>query len=87
MLLPGRALNGILSPRMGRLFDKYRPKWLVIPGLAIVALMLWFFSSISPLSSVAFIVALHIGLMVGISMVWMPAQSNVVNRAAMKSTH
>jgi MFS transporter, DHA2 family, lincomycin resistance protein len=80
MLLPGSALNGILSPRMGRLFDKYGPKWLVIPGLAIVAAMLWFFSGITPASSVAFIVALHIGLMVGISMVWMPAQTNGLNQ-------
>ncbi|MFC0215537.1 DHA2 family efflux MFS transporter permease subunit [Paenibacillus chartarius] len=80
MLLPGSALNGILSPRMGRLFDKYGPKWLVIPGLAIVGAMLWFFSGITPASSIAFIVALHIGLMVGISMVWMPAQTNGLNQ-------
>jgi MFS transporter, DHA2 family, lincomycin resistance protein len=80
MLLPGSALNGILSPRMGRLFDKYGPKWLVIPGLAIVAAMLWFFSGITPASSIAFIVALHIGLMVGIAMVWMPAQTNGLNQ-------
>ncbi|TXK81039.1 DHA2 family efflux MFS transporter permease subunit [Paenibacillus sp. N3.4] len=80
MLLPGSALNGILSPRMGSLFDKYGPKWLVIPGLVIVAAMLWFFSSISVASSIAFIVALHIGLMVGISMVWMPAQTNGLNQ-------
>ncbi len=31
-------------------------------------------------SSVGFIVALHIGLMVGISMVWMPAQTNGLNQ-------
>nr|WP_218097945.1 DHA2 family efflux MFS transporter permease subunit [Paenibacillus allorhizosphaerae] len=80
MLLPGSALNGILSPQMGRLFDKYGPKWLVIPGLVIVAAMLWFFSGITPASSIAFIVALHIGLMVGISMVWMPAQTNGLNQ-------
>jgi DHA2 family lincomycin resistance protein-like MFS transporter len=80
MLLPGAALNGILSPRMGRLFDKYGPKWLVIPGLVVVAAMLWFFSGITLASSVAFIVALHIGLMVGISMVWMPAQTNGLNQ-------
>ncbi|WCK55045.1 DHA2 family efflux MFS transporter permease subunit [Aneurinibacillus sp. Ricciae_BoGa-3] len=80
MLLPGSALNGILSPRMGRLFDRYGPKWLVIPGLVIVAVMLWFFSNISPVSSMAFIVVLHIGLMVGISMVWMPAQTNGLNQ-------
>jgi MFS transporter, DHA2 family, lincomycin resistance protein len=80
MLLPGSALNGILSPRMGRLFDKYGPKWLVLPGLLIVAAMLWFFSGITPASSLAFIVALHIGLMIGISMVWMPAQTNGLNQ-------
>lgn len=80
MLLPGSALNGILSPHMGRLFDKYGPKWLVIPGLVVVAAMLWFFSGITPASSVGFIVALHIGLMVGISMVWMPAQTNGLNQ-------
>ncbi|SFC94780.1 MFS transporter, DHA2 family, lincomycin resistance protein [Bacillus sp. OV322] len=51
MLLPGSALNGILSPRMGSLFDKYGPKWLVIPGLVIVAVMLWFFTALSPASS------------------------------------
>ncbi len=80
MLLPGSALNGILSPRMGRLFDRYGPKWLVIPGLVIVAVTLWFLSSISTASSIAFIVSLHIGLMVGISMVWMPAQTNGLNQ-------
>jgi len=80
MLLPGSALNGILSPRMGRLFDRYGPKWLVIPGLVMVAVMLWFFSHISIGSSIAFIVLLHIGLMIGISMVWMPAQTNGLNQ-------
>ncbi|CAG7646081.1 putative multidrug resistance protein EmrY [Paenibacillus solanacearum] len=80
ILLPGSALNGILSPKMGRLFDKYGPKWLVIPGLIIVAATLWFYSGITPASSVAFIVALHIGLMIGISMVWMPAQTNGLNQ-------
>ncbi|WP_202171456.1 DHA2 family efflux MFS transporter permease subunit [Bacillus sp. USDA818B3_A] len=80
MLLPGSALNGILSPRMGSLFDKYGPKWLVIPGLVIVAVMLWFFTTLSPASSVVFIVALHIGLMVGVGMIWMPAQTNGLNQ-------
>lgn len=80
MLLPGSALNGILSPHVGRLFDRHGPKWIVIPGLVIVALMLWLFTTISPDSSVAFIVALHIGLMVGIALIWMPAQTNGLNQ-------
>ncbi|WP_096199584.1 DHA2 family efflux MFS transporter permease subunit [Bacillus sp. FJAT-45350] len=80
MLLPGSALNGILSPLVGRLFDKYGPKWLVTPGLILVTVMLWFFTTLSPVSSVTFIVALHIGLMVGVAMIWMPAQTNGLNQ-------
>ena len=80
MLLPGSALNGMLSPFIGRLFDKFGPKWLVIPGLIVVATMLWFFTTLSTASSVAFIVALHIGLMVGVAMIWMPSQTNGLNQ-------
>jgi len=80
MLLPGSALNGLLSPFIGRLFDKFGPQWLVIPGLIVVATMLWFFTTLSTASSLAFIVALHIGLMVGVAMIWMPSQTNGLNQ-------
>jgi len=80
MLLPGSALNGLLSPFIGRLFDKFGPKWLVIPGLILVTTILWFFTTLTTASSVAFIVALHVGLMVGIAMIWMPSQTNGLNQ-------
>lgn len=80
MLLPGSALNGILSPRMGSWYDKYGPKRLVIPGIVIMAVMLWLFSSISTSSPLILIVVLHIGLMIGSAMVLMPAQTNGLNQ-------
>jgi MFS transporter, DHA2 family, lincomycin resistance protein len=80
ILLPGSALSGIIQPYVGRLFDKYGPKWLVIPGLMILTVMLWLFTTISPTSSVAFIIALHIGLTVGIALIWTPAQTNGLNQ-------
>ncbi|AOZ90943.1 DHA2 family efflux MFS transporter permease subunit [Paenibacillus crassostreae] len=80
MLLPGSVLSGIIQPYVGRLFDKYGPKWLVIPGLVILTVMLWFFTTMSPTSSVAFIIALHIGLTVGIALIWTPAQTNGLNQ-------
>ncbi|MCS0673480.1 DHA2 family efflux MFS transporter permease subunit [Cytobacillus firmus] len=80
MLLPGSVLSGLIQPYVGRLFDKYGPKWLVIPGLVILIVMLWFFTTISPASSVAFIIALHIGLTVGIALIWTPAQTNGLNQ-------
>ncbi|AOZ94831.1 DHA2 family efflux MFS transporter permease subunit [Paenibacillus crassostreae] len=80
LLLPGGIINGIMSPIMGRLFDKYGPKWLVIPGLAIVSASLWFFSSISATSTVVFVIVLHSALMIGISMIMMPSQTNGINQ-------
>ncbi|MGO4547830.1 DHA2 family efflux MFS transporter permease subunit [Paenibacillus sp. 2TAB23] len=80
ILLPGGLINGIMSPIMGGLFDKFGPKWLVIPGLAIVAAVLWFFSGITTASTIALIIVLHSCLMIGISMVWMPAQTNGLNQ-------
>jgi MFS transporter, DHA2 family, lincomycin resistance protein len=80
MLLPGSVLSGLIQPYVGRLFDKYGPKWLVIPGLILLIAMLWFFTTMSPASSVAFIIALHIGVTVGIALIWTPAQTNGLNQ-------
>lgn len=80
MLLPGSVLSGLIQPYVGRLFDKYGPKWLVIPGLVLLIVMLWFFTTMSPTSSVAFIIALHIGVTVGIALIWTPAQTNGLNQ-------
>jgi len=64
----------------GRLFDKYGPKWLVIPGFVITATVLSFFSNINGASTALLIVALHTCLMIGISMIMMPAQTNGLNQ-------
>ncbi len=80
IMLPGGLINGIMSPIMGSLFDKFGPKWLVIPGLVIVAATLWFFSGITTASTITLIIVLHSCLMIGISMVWMPAQTNGLNQ-------
>lgn len=80
LLLPGGLINGFLSPVMGRLFDKYGPKWLVIPGLALCTAVLWFFTGITTTSTVTLIIVLHSCLMIGVSMIMMPAQTNGLNQ-------
>lgn len=80
VLLPGGILNGFMSPVTGRLFDKYGPKWLVIPGFVIVAVVLWFFSNVTTTSTAVLIIILHTCLMIGISMIMMPAQTNGLNQ-------
>lgn len=80
IMLPGSAINGILSPRMGKFYDKYGPRVLVIPGLILMCVMLFLLSFISITTSVFIIILLHIGLMIGSAMVSMPAQTNGINQ-------
>ncbi|WP_375162416.1 DHA2 family efflux MFS transporter permease subunit [Bacillus sp. V3B] len=80
LLLPGGIINGILSPVMGSLFDRFGPKWLVIPGFVIVTGAMFGFAAITMETNSAFIVGLHIIMMIGISMVMMPAQTNGLNQ-------
>lgn len=80
IMLPGGIINGGMSLLTGRLFDKYGPKWLVIFGLIIAAVTLWFFSGITTATSIVMIIVLHSFLMIGISMVMMPAQTNGLNQ-------
>ncbi|WFR65623.1 DHA2 family efflux MFS transporter permease subunit [Paenibacillus amylolyticus] len=80
VLLPGSLLNGFLSPIMGRLFDKFGPKWLVIIGMAIVSVVLFMYTGIEATTSLGTIITLHVFMMVGISMIMMPAQTNGLNQ-------
>ncbi|UKS63552.1 DHA2 family efflux MFS transporter permease subunit [Rossellomorea marisflavi] len=80
LLLPGGIINGLLSPIMGSLFDRFGPKWLVIPGLAIVIASLVGFYTVDLDTSSYFIVGMHILLMIGVSMIMMPAQTNGLNQ-------
>ncbi len=79
LLLPGGIVNGLLSPVMGSLFDKFGPKWLVILGIIIVTGSLIGFSTIDLDTSSGFLIAMHICMMIGVSMIMMPAQTNGLN--------
>lgn len=79
ILLPGGVINGLLAPVTGKLFDKFGPRVLVIPGLALMAVSIWLFSGITAATGTGTIVALHIMLLIGIAMVMMPAQTTGLN--------
>ena len=65
---------------MGSLFDRSGSKWLVIPGFVIVTGSMFGFATITMETTSAFIIGLHIIMMIGISMVMMPAQTNGLNQ-------
>jgi DHA2 family lincomycin resistance protein-like MFS transporter len=80
ILLPGGIVNGLMAPVSGKLFDKFGPRVLVIPGLAVVVLSLWQFTRFDEATSSGFLIAVHIALMVGVALVMMPAQTAGLNQ-------
>ncbi|WP_376768403.1 MDR family MFS transporter [Paenibacillus planticolens] len=79
-LMPGGIINGVMAPISGKLFDKFGPRVLVIPGLILVLIALWLFTGISVQTSTGHVVTLHIILLIGISLVMMPAQTTGLNQ-------
>lgn len=80
LMLPGSIINGIMAPVSGKLFDKFGPRVLVIPGLALTALSVWMFTGIDTDVSKGYVIFIHIVMLIGISMVMMPAQTTGLNQ-------
>ncbi|URN95439.1 MAG: DHA2 family efflux MFS transporter permease subunit [Candidatus Pristimantibacillus lignocellulolyticus] len=80
IMLPGSLLNGLISPITGKLFDKFGPRALMVPGTVVLAIVMWFFTQVSADTSKTTFIILHICLMVAISMIMMPAQTNGLNQ-------
>lgn len=80
ILMPGGIINGIMAPISGKLFDKFGPRVLVIPGMVIVLIAIWLFTGIDAASTAKQIITLHIILLIGISLIMMPAQTTGLNQ-------
>lgn len=80
VLLPGSILNGIMSPVMGNLFDKFGPRKLLIPAAFILSATLFILSRISLQTPVWLIIVCYILLMISVSAIMMPTQTNALNQ-------
>ncbi len=79
-LMPGGIVNGIMAPLSGKLFDLFGPRVLVIPGLILVLFGVYLFTGIDADTTAGYIVTLHIILLIGISLIMMPAQTTGLNQ-------
>lgn len=80
ILLPGGLINGLLSPLTGKLFDRFGPVWLSVPGLAIVVVVLGMFSRLTTTESALYVTILYAVMMIGLSMVMMPVSTTGLNQ-------
>ncbi|OIU71968.1 MDR family MFS transporter [Rossellomorea aquimaris] len=79
LLLPGALLNGLMSPVMGSLFDKFGPRKLIIPGTIVLTGVIFFFSNINEATPIWLFIVVYVLLMLSISAIMMPAQTNALN--------
>lgn len=81
ILLPGDAVNLILSPVIGSLFDRFGARYFGIVGFLLMFIAaITFTLTISASTPVWVIIIAFIIFFIGISMVMMPAQTNALNQ-------
>lgn len=79
VLLPGSILNGLLSPVMGKLFDRYGPRPLMIPASIVLCLTMFGFTRLNTDTPLLFIIIGYMLLMISISAIMMPSETNGLN--------
>ncbi len=78
-LLPGGLAMGLLGPVIGRLFDKVGPLPLTLAGSSLMVVALFQFSLLDAQTPVGWIIALHVGLSLGLALVLTPAFTTGLN--------
>jgi len=84
LLLPGGILNGIMALVTGHLFDKFGPRWVVIPGFVFGLIAVVVFSQIATTTQGVTIIIFCTLLMIGMSMITTPSQTNGLNQLERK---
>ncbi|MFU8946517.1 MDR family MFS transporter [Mycetocola zhadangensis] len=72
LLLPGGLLMGLLAPFVGRLYDRFGPKPLLIPGSVVVSLALWGLAMIDASTSPFYLLGAHLVLSLGLAFLFTP---------------
>ncbi|EHK87638.1 MDR family MFS transporter [Saccharomonospora azurea] len=71
-VLPGGLILGLLGRPVGALYDRLGPRPLVVPGALAMATALWSFTALGPTSPLELVIAIHVVLMVGLSLMMTP---------------
>ncbi len=73
LLLPGGLIMGLCAPFVGRLFDRYGPARLVIPGAVLFSAVMWGLTFVLGITTPIWIVlALHVGMSIGLALMFTP---------------
>jgi DHA2 family lincomycin resistance protein-like MFS transporter len=79
-VLPGGLVMGLLGPFIGRLYDRVGARRLIIPGAVVLAAVLWVFTTLDADSPLAEVVALHVALVIGLSLMFTPLMTDALGQ-------
>lgn len=71
-LLPGGLLMGLLGPTVGRLYDRYGPRPLVIPGAVLLSIVFWSFTLVDETTPLALVIIGYLGMTLGLAFLFTP---------------
>lgn len=77
-LLPGGLLMGVMGLIVGRLFDRFGARPLVVPGTAVVATALWGMTTLTAESTQSTVIAWHMLLNGGLSFMFSPLMTSAL---------
>ncbi|WP_235934016.1 DHA2 family efflux MFS transporter permease subunit [Agromyces humi] len=72
LLLPGGLIMGLFGPTVGRLFDRYGPTPLLVPGSIVVSGVLWSLTMVTDHTSPWLVLAAHVALSTGLAFMFTP---------------
>jgi DHA2 family lincomycin resistance protein-like MFS transporter len=72
VVLPGAVAMGLLGPVIGRIYDRWGTRVLLVPGTIIVITILWSFTTLTESTPVWFILVTQTVLSIGLAMSFTP---------------
>ncbi|GGF13173.1 MFS transporter [Youhaiella tibetensis] len=72
LLLPGGLIMGLIAPFVGRLYDRFGPGPLIIPGSILVSAVLWGMTLLGQHTSQYWLLAAHVTLSIGLALMFTP---------------
>jgi len=72
LVLPGGLAMGLLGPTVGRLFDRFGPTPLLVPGSIVVSGVLWSLTLVTEQTEPWLVLIAHVALSVGLAFMFTP---------------
>lgn len=77
-VMPGGVIEGVVAPYVGRLYDRYGPRPLMLPGGIIVLMCFLLFAGLDQNSTLAGAIIVHVIFSVGLALIMTPMMTTAL---------